>query len=83
MTMLGTVLPATQMCGMIDPVSSQQGAAWVIGTLYPTSYMLLITRGVFNKALGFGDLNVQILCMALAIPVLIVLGVICQKKQES
>ena len=83
MTMLGTVLPATQMCGMIDPVSSQQGAAWVIGTLYPTSYMLLITRGVFNKALGFCDLNVQILCMALAIPVLIVLGVICQKKQES
>ena len=83
MTMLGTVLPATQMCGMIDPVSSQQGAAWVIGTLYPTSYMLLITRGVFNKALGFGDLNVQILCMALAIPVLTVLGVLCQKKQES
>jgi ribosome-dependent ATPase len=83
MTMLGTVLPATQMCGMIDPVSSQQGAAWVIGTLYPTSYMLLITRGVFNKALGFGDLNMQILYMALAIPVLTVLGVLCQKKQES
>ena len=83
LTMLATVLPSTQMCGMIDPVSAQQGAAWVIGTLYPTSYMLLITRGVFNKALGFGDLNMQILYMALAIPVLTILGVLCQKKQES
>ena len=83
MTMLGTVLPATKMCGMIDPVSAQQGASWVIGTLYPTSYMLLISRGVFNKALGFSDLKMQILCMALAIPVLTILGVICQKKQES
>ena len=83
LTMLGTVLPATQMCGMTNPVSTQVGMARVIGELYPTTYMLLISRGIFNKALGFSDLKFEILALALTIPVVIGAGVLCLKKQES
>ena len=82
LTMLGTVLPATQMCGMVNPVATQQGMAKIIGTLYPTSYMLLISRGVFNKALGFAELKIPMLILAVTIPVVIGAGVLCLRKQE-
>lgn len=83
MTMLGTMLPAVQFCGMIDPVTSQEGAGRVIGTLYPTTYMLLISRGVFNKALGFSDLHIELLLLLITIPVLTACGVALLKKQEK
>jgi len=83
MTMLGTLLPAVQFCGMMDPVSSQEGAARVIGTIYPTTYMLLISRGVFNKALGFADLYWELLALAITVPIVITCGVLCLKKQEK
>ena len=82
LTMLGTVIPATQMCGMVNPVSTQQGLARVIGTIYPTSSMLLISRGVFNKALGFADLKYPMLVLAITIPIVIGAGVLCLRKQE-
>ena len=83
MTMLGTMLPAVQFCGMIDPVTSQEGAGRVIGTIYPTTYMLLISRGVFNKALGFSDLHLQLLALAVTVPVVIWGGIMFLKKQEK
>ena len=82
LAMLGTVIPATQMCGMVNPVSTQTGMARVIGSIYPTSYMLLISRGVFNKALGFSDLKLQILALAVTIPLVVGAGVMSLRKQE-
>ena len=82
LTMLGTMLPATQLCGMINPVSTQQGLARIIGTVYPTTYMLLISRGIFNKALGFKELLKPLLILAAMIPVIISCGTLCQRKQQ-
>ncbi len=83
MTMLGTMLPAVQFCGMMDPVTSQEGAAKIIGLIYPTTYMLLISRGVFNKALGFSDLYVELLALAITVPIVIACGVMFLRKQEK
>ena len=83
MTMLGTMLPAVQFCGMIDPVTSQEGAGRVIGAIYPTTYMLLISRGVFNKALGLQDLYPEILVLLITVPIVICFGVMLLKKQEK
>ena len=83
LTMLATVLPSTQMCGLINPVSTQEGMSRLIGEIYPTTYMLLISRGIFNKALDFRDLLPQISILLVMIPIITFLGVICQKKQES
>ena len=83
MTMLGTMLPAVQFCGMIDPVSSQEGAGKIIGILYPTTYMLLISRGVFNKALDFHELYPELLALLITVPVVIGCGVMLLKKQEK
>ena len=82
LTMLGTVLPATQMCGMVNPVSTQQGMAKIIGSIYPTTYMLLVSRGVFNKALGFSELKLPILALSITIPVIVGAGILCLRKQE-
>ncbi len=83
LTMLATILPATQFCGMINPVESQTGAAYAVGMMYPTTHMLLISRGVFNKALGFADLTHPLVILVITVPIVLALGVLCLKKQES
>ena len=83
LTMTGTMLPAVSLCGMLDPVETQEGMAYLIGKIYPTTYMLLISRGVFNKALSFTELIHPILCLAITIPIVLGIGILLQKKQES
>ena len=83
MTLLATILPATQMCGMMNPVETQEGMARIIGEIYPTTYMLQISRGVFNKALGLKDLYQPLLVLLIEIPCVLALGTLLQKKQEE
>jgi ribosome-dependent ATPase len=81
-TMVGTMLPAMQYGGLINPVSSLEGAARWIGEVYPASHMLTISRGVFNKALGLGDLAAELWPLAIT-PVAIVATAVCLlRKQE-
>jgi ribosome-dependent ATPase len=81
-TALLTLLPATQFSGMIDPVSSLNGAAAFIGHVYPTTHFLTIARGTFSKALGFAELQSSFLPLLLGIPFLIGLGGVLLQKQE-
>ncbi len=80
--MIGTIIPATQFSGLIDPVSSLEGAGKFIGQIYPATYMVNISRGVFNKALGFSDLSGSLWPMLLSVPVILGLAVALLKKQE-
>jgi len=80
--MIGTMIPATQYAGMTDPVSSLQGAARWIGELYPASHMIAISRGVFNKALGFADLGAALWPMLAAVPVITGTAILLLRKQE-
>ena len=77
------MLPAVQFCGMLDPVTSQEGSGRIIGMIYPTTYMLLISRGVFNKALGFAELYPEILILLIMVPIITAFGVMFLKKQEK
>ncbi|BBA71120.1 ribosome-associated ATPase/putative transporter RbbA [Geobacter sulfurreducens] len=81
-TALLTLLPAVQFSGMIDPVSSLEGAGAVIGKAYPTTHFLTIARGTFSKGLDFSDLHASFLSLALAVPILIGLGGAMLRKQE-
>jgi ribosome-dependent ATPase len=81
-TALGTIIPASQFSGMIDPVSSLEGGARFIGEIYPTTHFLTISRGTFSKALGFADLSPSLLPLAISIPVLLGLSIALLKKQE-
>lgn len=82
-TTILTMLPATLFSGMIDPVSSLEGAGAMIGRVYPTTYFLIICRGAFSKQLGMADLFASYIPLLIAIPVLVGLSVALLKKQES
>ncbi|WP_136513006.1 ribosome-associated ATPase/putative transporter RbbA [Geomonas edaphica] len=82
-TALLTILPAVEFCGMLEPVRSLEGVGALIGRVYPTTYFLLISRGTFGKGLGFDELKLFFIPLALAVPLLILLGTALLKKQES
>jgi ribosome-dependent ATPase len=78
-----TLIPATSFSGLTDPVSSLEGFGRLVGEVYPTSHYITISRGTFNKALGFGGLYQSFLPLLIAIPVLIGLSAAFLKKQEA
>ena len=82
-TMIGTMIPTIQFSGLLTPVSSMEGAGKVIGGIYPATHMLIISRGVFNKALGFSDLHASYWPMLIAIPVILGLTVALLAKQDK
>jgi len=82
LAMIGTMIPAAQYSGMTDPVSSLQGGARLVGAVYPTSHFIDISRGVFNKALAFGEMTGSLWALAVAVPVILVVAIALLKKQE-
>ena len=82
-TAIVTLLAAINFCGMTHPVSSMDGLGAVIGTYFPTTYFLIISRGVFTKALGFAELNRYFWALTAFIPVLTATSLIFLKKQEK
>ncbi|MGV2051913.1 ribosome-associated ATPase/putative transporter RbbA [Agrobacterium sp. 22-209-1] len=82
-TALLTLIPATQYSGMIDPVSSLQGAGAFIGNIYPATYFMTISRGTFSKGLDFAGLSGSFLPLLIAIPLLLIAGAALLRKQAS
>ncbi|ATE61981.1 ribosome-associated ATPase/putative transporter RbbA [Thauera sinica] len=80
-TSIGTLLPAIQFSGMLDPVSTLEGAGAAVGRIYPTTHFLTISRGTFAKALDFGDLGASFLPLLVAIPVLTLASALLLRKQ--
>ena len=82
-TAIFTLLPAIQFSGLIDPVSTLEGAGRLIGSVYPTTYCLLISEGTFSKGLGLADLARFFWPLLAAIPVTTVLSVLFLRKQGA
>ncbi|SCC21468.1 ribosome-associated ATPase/putative transporter RbbA [Gilliamella intestini] len=83
LTCVGTMLPAIQFSGLLNPVASLEGGGRYIGEIYPTTHMLIIARGVFNKALGFMDLHNSIFILLVTIPIVLGASIFLLKKQEG
>lgn len=81
--MIGTIIPAVQFSGMLNPVSSLEGMGRDFGRIYPNTHFLNISRSVFNKALGFSDLQPSFWPLLVAGPLVIGLSILLLKKQES
>jgi len=80
-TSMATLIPAVQFSGVLNPASSLEGAGALIGRIYPTTYFLTISRGVFSKSLGFTELLAQFVPLLLAVPVLTLVCVLLLRKQ--
>ena len=81
--MVGTLIPAVQFAGLINPVSSLVGVARWIGEVYPASHMFTISRGVFSKALSLQDLQPEFWALGISAPVIIGTAIALLRKQES
>ncbi|MBB5221833.1 ribosome-dependent ATPase [Amaricoccus macauensis] len=81
-TALLTLIPSMQFSGLMDPVSSLEGAGALIGRIFPAAHFTTIARGTFSKGLGFDDLAASYWPLVLAIPVLLGLAAIFLRKQE-
>ncbi|HNR22844.1 MAG TPA: ribosome-associated ATPase/putative transporter RbbA [Steroidobacteraceae bacterium] len=81
-TSMLTILPAVQFSGLLNPVSSLEGFAAMIGHAWPTTHFITIARGTFAKGLGFQELQAAFLPLLIAIPVIVGLATLALRKQE-
>ena len=78
-----TLVPSVQFSGLLHPVTSLEGAGRWIGEVFPATYMLIISRGVFSKGLGLHDLLGTLVPLLITVPVVMGAAVLLLKKQES
>ena len=81
-TAIATLLPSIQFSGMMQPVSSLEGGAYVIGHAFPMMYFLNISVGSFTKALDFAELQGDVLALVVFFPVLTMLSLALLRPQE-
>lgn len=82
-TAIGTMMPASQFSGLMQPVATLEGGAWVVGTFFPTTYFMRISVGAFTKGLGFAELLPFIAATAAFWPALLAIAWLILHKQEA
>lgn len=81
-TTLSSIIPTIQFSGLLQPVSTLEGAAQVIGSLWPASYFLNLNVGAFTKGLGFEGLLPDLLALAAFGPAFTLIAVLSLRAQE-
>ena len=72
---------ATTAYGMLISAFTRTEAQ-IIGRAFPMSYFVPISVGTFTKGLGFHDLSLDLIELAVFVPVLIGLSALLLRKQE-
>ena len=78
-----TMLPTIQFSGFMQPVSTLVGRAKVLGSIWPTTYYMHASKGVFTKGLGLDLLAQDLVVLACIIPVLWAVSALALEKQEK
>ncbi len=81
-TAILTIQPSIQFSGMLQPVSTLEGSARVLGTIWPTTYYMHASLGAYTKGLAFELLIGDMLYLLMCIPLLLLLSTVGLKKQE-
>ena len=82
-TAILTLLPTVNFSGMKDPISSLEGIGALIGYVFPATYFINISRGIFSKALSFDDLYRDFIALAIILAVISLCSMMLLKKQEK
>ncbi|WP_425091494.1 ribosome-associated ATPase/putative transporter RbbA [Tropicimonas sp. S265A] len=82
-TAIASVVPTIQFSGLLQPVSTLEGGAQMIGSLWPSSYFLHLNVGAFTKGLSWEALGPDILALACFGPVLTALAALSLRAQEK
>ncbi|NOK15505.1 ribosome-associated ATPase/putative transporter RbbA [Corallococcus carmarthensis] len=82
-TAILTIVPTIQFSGLLQPVSTLQGGAGVVGSIWPATYYMHASLGAFTKGLGAGLLMRDVAFLAACVPLLLAVSVIGLRKQEK
>jgi ribosome-dependent ATPase len=82
-TAILTILPTVQFSGLLQPVSTLEGNARLIGSIWPTTYYMHSSVGAFTKGLSPSLMVQDMVFLACCIPVLWVISWFGLKKQEK
>ena len=76
------MVPTTQFSGLVQPVSTLEGAARSIGLFWPTGYFVHLSVGSFTKGLGFPELSRDLVSLLIYAPVFTLIAAVLMRKQE-
>jgi ribosome-dependent ATPase len=82
-TAILTIVPTIQFSGLLQPVSTLQGGAGIVGSIWPATYYMHASLGAYTKGLGARFMLGDLLFLAVCIPVLLTISLIGLKKQEK
>ncbi|MGA9823508.1 MAG: ribosome-associated ATPase/putative transporter RbbA [Methylocystis sp.] len=82
-TSILTLMPTIQFSGLLQPVSTLSGGAKIIGSIWPTSYYMHASKGVFTKGLGADLLMQDVIFLACSVPLLWAVSTLALRKQEK
>src|SRR5574344_24844 len=82
-TAILTLLPTIQFSGLKEPVSSLEGVAQYIGNIFPVTYFINISRGVFSKNVSFSELRFEFFVLSISIFVILYCSYLVLNKQEK
>jgi ribosome-dependent ATPase len=81
-TAILTIVPTIQFSGLLQPVSTLEGSAGFVGSIWPASYYMHSSLGAFTKGIDPRLMLGDVVFFACCIPTLLVLSFIGLKKQE-
>ena len=70
-TAILTIVPTIQFSGLLQPVSTLEGSAGVVGSIWPATYYMHASLGAYTKGLGPRLMLSDIVFLACCIPVLL------------
>jgi ribosome-dependent ATPase len=82
-TAILTIQPTVQFAGLLQPVSTLEGGARFIGTIWPTTYYMHSSLGAYTKGLRPGLMLHDIVVLLFTIPILIAISTFALKKQDK
>jgi ribosome-dependent ATPase len=81
-TAILSIVPAVNFSGLVVPVSSLSGSARLIGLSFPAGWYQQVSSGTFTKGLGFEELWVNLVMLAVFAVVFLMAAQLLLRKQE-
>jgi ribosome-dependent ATPase len=82
-TAILTIVPTIQFSGLLQPVSTLEGNAAVVGSIWPASYYMHASLGAYTKGLAPGLMMQDIVFLACCFPVLLAISWVGLRKQGA
>ena len=82
-TIVIAIVPAVNFSGLLVPVSSLTGGGRLLGLGFPSAWYQPISVGAFTKGLGFDDLWLNLMMLAVFFVLYLVAAKLILRKQET